>query len=330
MKGPSSDKLLAAHILLKRADQYLLVEEAVVTQSLNPLWHPDFIHSEQETSATFVGLLQTASIYALDQDEAWPALTSEAPELLEFPPLPFKRVWIELHDENDYPGAFAAFSCPKHPDGDCDDPDLVMMGVGLIEVEEGRVWDVLFPYTYIPKDERDWDAALNPSNFGVTGYRITPQGMTTDDREKFIDYIHQVGTEMANEELGKEIEEAGGNIALSGERGILSLAITVAHLINANGVPVREVAVPRPTRRRLQRELKWGASMDVQPKVYFVDLKAAGEVRTHEHGDGTREYHCRWLVRGHWRQLPDKRVWVRPYVKGPTGAPWRGRPVYRT
>lgn len=47
-----------------------------------------------------------------------------------------------------------------------------------------------------------------------------------------------------------------------------------------------------------------------------------------EPGDGpsSREYHRRWIVRGHWRRIPtpdqpQRVTWVHGYVKGPAGAP---------
>lgn len=48
------------------------------------------------------------------------------------------------------------------------------------------------------------------------------------------------------------------------------------------------------------------------------------------HGDGDREYHHQWIVRGHWRQQwhPKRQVhrpvWIAPHIKGPEGAPLIG------
>lgn len=42
-----------------------------------------------------------------------------------------------------------------------------------------------------------------------------------------------------------------------------------------------------------------------------------------------REYKYRRMVRGHWRRLPEKSMWIKAYIKGPAGAPWKGRPVYK-
>lgn len=47
-------------------------------------------------------------------------------------------------------------------------------------------------------------------------------------------------------------------------------------------------------------------------------------------GDGDRDYHHRWVVRGHWRQqwFPKREVhrpvWIAPHIKGPEGAPLIG------
>jgi hypothetical protein len=47
-------------------------------------------------------------------------------------------------------------------------------------------------------------------------------------------------------------------------------------------------------------------------------------------GDGSREFHHQWIVRGHWRQqwYPARKVhrpvWIAPHIKGPEGAPLLG------
>jgi hypothetical protein len=44
---------------------------------------------------------------------------------------------------------------------------------------------------------------------------------------------------------------------------------------------------------------------------------------------GPREWSCRWLVRGHWRQqwCPGRRehrpIWITPYVRGPGDKPFK-------
>jgi hypothetical protein len=120
--------------------------------------------------------------------------------------------------------------------------------------------------------------------------------------------------------------------------GMLQLAINGAMLITARGVPRREQQLPRHQRKRIMRQ-RWAPRM---PKLYYVDLAQAGEAE--EIPGKTRTYHVRWLVSGHWRHIeggdslctcwehrhsPRVATYIEPYVKGPPGAPWIGRPVHR-
>ena len=82
--------------------------------------------------------------------------------------------------------------------------------------------------------------------------------------------------------------------------------------------------VPRTGRRK--------SSPDAPPSVndvQIIDLRRLAtkrsEAPSHEEG---REYHVRWLVRGHWRQQAcgpgrkfRKPVFVAPHIRGPEGAP---------
>lgn len=83
-----------------------------------------------------------------------------------------------------------------------------------------------------------------------------------------------------------------------------------------------EVEPDRAARKRLRRA-------GHEPKsVRVIELrrpKSSGE-----HGDGSREFHHQWIVRGHWRQhwYPKREVhrpvWIAPHIKGPEGAPLIG------
>lgn len=115
---------------------------------------------------------------------------------------------------------------------------------------------------------------------------------------------------------------------------IRQLAVGAAHLITARNAPVESLVLPRHQRKRIVRE----GVLKQPSRVYFVNLSAAGE---HASADGGREYHVRWLVRGHWRHMPGGRrlctcceppqvaSWVEPYIKGPVGAPWKGQQIRR-
>lgn len=64
------------------------------------------------------------------------------------------------------------------------------------------------------------------------------------------------------------------------------------------------------------------------PEVRVVSLRK--RKAEHGEGDGSREYHHRWIVRGHWRQqwVPTisqhRPTWIAPHLKGPDGAPLLG------
>lgn len=81
---------------------------------------------------------------------------------------------------------------------------------------------------------------------------------------------------------------------------------------------------PRTGRRKHQAEAKPTVN-DVQ----IIDLRRLAAKRGEDtsRGDG-REYHVRWMVRGHWRQQacgPGRRfrkpVFIPPHIRGPEGAP---------
>jgi hypothetical protein len=85
---------------------------------------------------------------------------------------------------------------------------------------------------------------------------------------------------------------------------------------------ISEAEYTRADRRRLARR-------DIPAdRVRVIQLRR----RTHstEHGESDREYHHRWIVRGHWRQQwypargVHRPVWIAPHLKGPDGAPLLG------
>lgn len=78
----------------------------------------------------------------------------------------------------------------------------------------------------------------------------------------------------------------------------------------------------RAVRKRLRR-----AGREPAP-VRVITLR--GPKGASEPGGGNREYHHRWITRGHWRQQwhPKREVhrpvWIAPHIKGPEGAPLIG------
>jgi hypothetical protein len=87
-------------------------------------------------------------------------------------------------------------------------------------------------------------------------------------------------------------------------------------------VRTTEIEPDRTVRKRLRR-----AGQEPKP-VRVIELRRPKA--SSEHGDGDREYHHQWIVRGHWRQQwhPKREVhrpvWIAPHIKGPEGAPLIG------
>jgi hypothetical protein len=82
-----------------------------------------------------------------------------------------------------------------------------------------------------------------------------------------------------------------------------------------------EVHVDRAARKRLRR-----LGQEPTP-VRVIELRRPAHSGS---GDGSREFHHQWIVRGHWRQqwYPAREVhrpvWIAPHIKGPEGAPLIG------
>ncbi|MFD4547277.1 hypothetical protein [Streptomyces sp. NPDC058466] len=82
-----------------------------------------------------------------------------------------------------------------------------------------------------------------------------------------------------------------------------------------------DVEPDRATRKRLRR-----AGYEPKP-IRVIELRRPAHSGS---GDGSREFHHQWIVRGHWRQqwYPAREVhrpvWIAPHIKGPEGAPLIG------
>jgi hypothetical protein len=84
-----------------------------------------------------------------------------------------------------------------------------------------------------------------------------------------------------------------------------------------------EVQPDRAARKRLRR-----AGHEPAP-VRVIELRRP-QRPAGAHGDSDREYHHRWITRGHWRnhwhpkRQVHRPVWIAPHIKGPEGAPLIG------
>lgn len=68
--------------------------------------------------------------------------------------------------------------------------------------------------------------------------------------------------------------------------------------------------------------------------VKFVYLHEVREQEDSGGGGSGREYECRWIVRGHYRQQPygpnrsmRRKQWIPPHVAGPADKPLRLKPT---
>lgn len=103
----------------------------------------------------------------------------------------------------------------------------------------------------------------------------------------------------------------------------------IVHIIGAAWLLMQQPTVATQTR---QRGMLYGGGARKPKKqdlIQVIDLRrlARGTKDTEVKHEG-REYHTRWLVRGHWRQQrvgPGRKytrpVFVAPHIKGPDGAP---------
>jgi len=122
---------------------------------------------------------------------------------------------------------------------------------------------------------------------------------------------------------GVSDHEAG---QLRQESGLSSAALPVlraAMLLMQQPLAALSVVEPdRAATKRLRR-----AGQEPKP-VRVIELRRPK--RAEGTGDGSREYHHSWIVRGHWRQhwYPVRQVhrplWIAPHIKGPEDAPLIG------
>ena len=299
MKRRGVEDLLAPRLLAHYADARLPVDEGTVTGALSPVWVPDMERAVSGGEGYLEAMLRTGVIFVMNEED-----TASVIQPLEeardtpwdgLPPLPYPRIWIEAGSKDSpEPAPFLTAVAGELR------PELHERAREVMqrELESSRVWGFAITGTakswYVFRlGEIGWDTP--EPDYVIHAFHIEANGTATPPLPPF-----------------EPMDEA---------RPDGWWPILLVHAIDALGARTVALDVPRPHRRAYQR--RFGVE---HPKVYFVDLKAAGET---ELGHGDREYHVRWMVRGHWRTLSSGgRTWVRPYVKGPAGAPWKGRPVY--
>lgn len=170
----------------------------------------------------------------------------------------------------------------------------------------------------------EFSVESGPTPYELGSVRLIGLAATGDETRWAVTYIFQLAGEgdylhCSTHMLGADgrfiDHDAGAATILS------SLTILLVELLSAYGVHLDEMPVARPRRREFERRFR-----AKHPTVYRVALTAG---RSESRGNGKRKYTCRWMVRGHWRTYASGvRIWVRAHVKGPSDAPWRGKPLY--
>ena len=289
----------------------LLLDGGMGHQWVNALYAPLYI---------VAGYAEHSAVYLLDDEAseffsaAYNAEMVEDLTTLELPPLPYPQLLFESMD-----GAW-------HLAGGGGELSLFCVS----EEQRGERWILGFLiHTY----EDNWNDELREQL--TIGERISP-GLLTSIRRSGYGQWRLARLERSGEVWEIEPSNVPGpgtymvedddlkNVRLADDhKAVYSQIVELVHLITARGVQTVSLPYTRAQRRRSARK-----GIDRAPTVYTVRI--GGGTQVAGEGPGTREYHCRWLVRGHWRYMAqtNTRTWVRPHIKGPAGAPWKGRPVY--
>lgn len=296
--------------VIGEAEGRMSAHEAETAQALHPVLR--LLLDKRTGPAVMVGTLaRTAILFVVDHDEFQAACNSGASPTTELPPLPYSRIAVECQEDATWA---VGYSDGSH------DYDLELFTIN--EEEPGKVWSVCL----LLRVAGTYDAPMQAVQMftvyaggrveflNVRQRRDLPDLSQAENQNELRSLLDQMRPNAF--EWDERVYEPDDPVAI----GARAIPIEFAHLVNARGVTVDPVAIPRPQRRRFSR------SRATHPQVYFVYI---GDGTSDAGGVSDREYHCRWLVRGHWRHYADgERTWVRPYIKGPAGAPWRGRPIY--
>ena len=323
---------MVATALLSGNNEHIQAAEDIAHLALNDFHGirvpPDEVLKEAERIAVPRGIARTGAIFVFERDDT-DALASLDWQPKDLPPLPYPRCWFEVWDmDQDAPVPVLAFR-------DMDGSDMQLVAYALLEREQcaewrvygvfyetrpdGRqglsnmAWDIVAT-THIPFNEKG-DAKVLWSGDGGADIDVNDPELTVGIR------THPARTAWLDTLSGDEVVV---------QQNMHLAPVALVQIIDTLGARHHNVALPRPTKRRFER--RWGIA---HPNIYFVDLRAAGDDPAD--GNGESRYRHRWMVRGHYRRddggrfnVPGKGLctWVRPYIKGPAGAPWKGRPIY--
>lgn len=271
----------------------LKADEATTTIALQHMrFDPFSTESLDKVMRHTMAMIRTGAIYLVPGDHVMEAIRN-LPPVSDLPPLPFPRMVVEATDRDTNRPVVLFLSG--------EEKGLYGLGIKLItilEVAQGTEWNVVIVLSMERKQE-----------YFPFAVKREERGLTTILNKNFLNYYGD-----DEEKLHTMTELQLSSLYLSG------FVINLVHLVTARNAPKERVELHRKQRQHFRRNYYIEA-----PTVYRVNLDQAGD----REGFGGWHYKVRFLVCGHWRHYKDgRKVWVHPYIKGPPGAPWKGRPVH--
>jgi hypothetical protein len=298
------DQLVCSRWLNWVAGERLSAAEVICRMAMTSgLAMPREAHQREAFKTTMAAAIaRTGAVFVVDVND-WVGLMDSVdwqPE--ELPPWPYPRCWLEVYDETlDGPGGFTAVTT-------FDGQEKGVVAYAVYEEVPAAKWMIAALLMDAEGDVslESWETRPPPPSDGQPETGTVYLGGTAPFDE------------MPESERLRWV-------------AMFDAPIVLAQIVTTVGGRLPAVPIPRAESRRFQR--RWGLE---HPNVYRVDLRSVGDEFP---GKGDRQFRHRWLVRGHYRRhetgrymVPGKGpcTWVRAFVKGPQGAPWKGRPIYTT
>lgn len=260
----------------------------------------DFRSDPEEWAHVVQGVLRNAELFHVDHTIA--SIASESSLANDYGFMPY---------DLPCPTGFAYYPTGSHQ-GDGTGPFVITWD--SVEPHDDAPHGSLHLYVYVPKDEMiaqfarsnpslDWarfDRAHPPFVFfSWLAMRFAEDG---DDIE-FRSYVD-----------ADRVDWHGQNI---------NTLLATCHLMRQKLTETATESPDRSSRRRHQR-----AGLE-PPEIRTIALRRSERPATPA-GESTREFHHRWVVRGHWRKhwYPSieahRPIWIAPFIKGPEDAPLLG------
>lgn len=313
------DELVVPSLLKIYTDKKYPLDEDIVTRCLDhtadmPLEMRGGLKIAQPAHEYIMALCQTSILHVVSAKESTNVILSAGDyPMPELPPLPFPRVAIEAEEDT-------GWIVDSQLRGGSE--RYIIWAMFISERKQAEMWDVIMYWGSYNSDQGYDDQS------GIVPY-IPYTIHAHDGKMDIVSPFSHLGLDLSTKDFH--------NVGV--KRTLTTFALELVQIISADKVPHVPVGfVSRQQRRQWKAKHPYIITTD-KPRVYFVNLAHAGE-QSHEEGDGSRVYHCRWLVRGHWRHyqggktkdgkrtFSKRSTWVKAHVKGPVGAPWKGRPIY--